>query len=58
MTTLRELLNRPGVWNLDKGASTVGFKATSMYGLLPVTGRCHEISGDGQTTAAQTLSAG
>ena len=58
MTTLQELLGNAtsvGVWNLAPESSTVGFKAKSMYGLLPVKGRFHDVSGDGQITDASNL---
>jgi polyisoprenoid-binding protein YceI len=58
MTNVQELLGKTtsvGVWNLVPDSSTIGFKARSMYGLVPVTGRFHDISGDGQITDAQKL---
>ena len=58
MTNVQELLGNTtsvGVWNLVPDCSTIGFKARSMYGLVPVKGRFHDISGDGQITDAQKL---
>ncbi len=58
MPSTQELLNNPesvGVWNVDPGRSTIGFKAKSMWGLAPVNGRFTEFSGDGQITDMQTV---
>ena len=58
MTDVQELLGKTtsvGVWNLVPDSSTIGFKGRSMYGLVPVKGRFHDISGDGQITDAQKL---
>jgi polyisoprenoid-binding protein YceI len=58
MPSTQELLSNPesvGVWNVDPGRSTIGFKAKSMWGLTPVNGRFTEFSGDGQITDTQTV---
>ena len=58
MASTEELLSNPasvGVWNVDPGRSTIGFKAKSMWGLAPVKGHFAEFSGDGQITDAQTV---
>ena len=58
MPSTQELLSNPesvGVWNVDPGRSTIGFKAKSMWGLAPVNGRFAEFSGDGQITDTQTV---
>jgi polyisoprenoid-binding protein YceI len=58
MPSTQELLSNPasvGVWNVDPGRSTIGFKAKSMWGLAPVNGRFTEFSGDGQITDTQTV---
>ena len=58
MPSTQELLSNPesvGVWNVDPGRSTIGFKARSMWGLAPVNGRFAEFSGDGQITDTQTV---
>jgi polyisoprenoid-binding protein YceI len=58
MPSTQELLSNPesvGVWNVDPGRSTIGFKARSMWGLAPVNGRFTEFSGDGQITDTQTV---
>ena len=58
MASTRELLSNPasvGVWNVDPGRSTIGFKAKSMWGLAPVKGHFAEFSGDGQITDTQTV---
>lgn len=58
MTSPQELLSNPasvGVWNVDPGRSTVGFKVRSMWGLKPVKGRFTEFNGDGQITGTQTV---
>ena len=58
MPSTQELLSNPesvGVWNVDPGRSTIGFKAKSMWGLAPVKGHFAEFSGDGQITDTQTV---
>ena len=58
MTTLQEFLGNTtsvGVWSLVPDRSTVAFKTKSMYGLVPVKGRFHEFSGDGQITDAPNI---
>ncbi len=58
MTTLQEFLGNTtsvGVWNLVPDRSTVAFMTKSMYGLVPVKGRFHEFSGDGQITDAPNI---
>ena len=58
MASTQELLSNPasvGVWNVDPGRSTIGFKAKSMWGLAPVKGHFTEVSGDGQITDTQTV---
>jgi polyisoprenoid-binding protein YceI len=58
MASTQELLTNPtsvGVWNVDPGRSTIGFKAKSMWGLAPVKGQFTEFSGDGQITDTQTV---
>jgi polyisoprenoid-binding protein YceI len=58
MASTQELLSNPasvGVWNVDPGRSTIGFKAKSMWGLAPVKGRFAEFNGDGQITDTQTV---
>ena len=58
MPSTQELLSNPesvGVWNVDPGRSTIGFKAKSMWGLAPVKGHFTEFSGDGQITDTQTV---
>ncbi|WP_102144663.1 YceI family protein [Mycobacterium hubeiense] len=55
MASVQELLNSSettGVWNLVPDRSTVGFRAKSMWGAMPVKGRFSEISGDGQVTGS------
>jgi polyisoprenoid-binding protein YceI len=58
MASTQELLSNPasvGVWNIDQGQSTIGFKAKSMWGLASVKGRFKDFSGDGQITHTQTF---
>ncbi len=58
MPSTQELLSNPesvGVWNVDPGRSTIGFKAKSMWGLASVNGRFTEFSGDGQITDTQMV---
>jgi polyisoprenoid-binding protein YceI len=58
MPSTQELLSNPesvGVWNVDPGRSTIGFKAKSMWGLAPVKGHFADFSGDGQITDTQTV---
>lgn len=58
MSTITALLassGSVGVWTLVPERSTIGFKAKSMWGLLPVNGRFTEFSGDGQITETQTV---
>jgi polyisoprenoid-binding protein YceI len=58
MASTQELLSNPasvGVWNVDPGRSTIGFKSRSFYGLVPVNGQFSEFSGDGQITETQTV---
>lgn len=58
MASTQELLSNPasvGVWNVDPGRSTIGFKSRSFYGLVPVKGHFSEFSGDGQITETQTV---
>jgi polyisoprenoid-binding protein YceI len=58
MASTQELLSNPtsvGVWKVDPGRSTIGFKAKSMWGLAPVKGQFTEFSGDGQITDTQTV---
>jgi polyisoprenoid-binding protein YceI len=58
MASTQELLSDPaavGVWSVDPHRSTIGFRATTMWGLAPVKGRFTEFSGDGQITDAQTV---
>src|SRR5829696_36641 len=58
MASTQELLSNPtsvGVWNIDPGQSTIGFKAKSMWGLASVKGRFNEFGGDGQITDTQTF---
>jgi polyisoprenoid-binding protein YceI len=58
MASMEELLSNPasvGVWNLDPGRSTIGFKSRSFYGLAPVKGHFSDFSGDGQITETQTV---
>ena len=58
MASTQELLSNPasvGVWNVDPGRSTIGFKAKSMWGIAPVKGHFAEFSGDGQITDTQTV---
>jgi polyisoprenoid-binding protein YceI len=58
MASTQEVLSNPtsvGVWNVDPGRSTIGFKAKSMWGLAPVKGHFAEFSGDGQIADTQTL---
>ena len=58
MASTQELLSNPasaGVWNVDPGRSTIGFKAKSMWGLAPVKGHFAEFNGDGQITDTQTV---
>ena len=59
MASLSEFFSDPssaGTWTVDTGQSTIGVKAKSMWGLLPVKGRFTEFSGGGQITAPQTVS--
>ena len=58
MASTQELLSNPasvGVWNVDPGRSSIGFKSRSFYGLVPVKGHFSEFSGDGQITETQTV---
>jgi polyisoprenoid-binding protein YceI len=58
MASTQELLSNAasvGVWNVDPGRSTIGFKAKSMWGIAPVKGHFAEFSGDGQITDTQTV---
>lgn len=58
MPTTQELLSNPasvGVWKIDPGRSTIGFKAKSMWGLAAVKGSFKEFDGDGQITDTQTV---
>ena len=58
MASTHELLSNPasvGVWNVDPGRSTIGFKSRSFYGLVPVKGHFSDFSGDGQITDTQTV---
>jgi polyisoprenoid-binding protein YceI len=58
MASTQELLSNPasvGVWNVDPGRSTIGFKSRSFYGLVPVKGHFSDFSGDGQITDTQTV---
>ena len=58
MASTQELLSNPasvGVWTVDPGRSTIGFKAKSMWGIAPVKGHFAEFSGDGQITDTQTV---
>lgn len=58
MASTQELLSNPtsvGVWNVDPGRSTIGFKCRSFYGLVPVKGHFSDVSGDGQITETQTI---
>jgi polyisoprenoid-binding protein YceI len=58
MASTQELLSNPasvGVWNIDPGRSTIGFKSRSFYGLVPVKGHFSDFSGDGQITDTQTV---
>src|ERR1700761_6463225 len=53
MTTVETLLNDPdtaGVWSLDGGRSTLGFKIRNFWGLINVKGRFTAVDGDGQVT--------
>jgi len=59
MVSLSEFFSDPasaGTWTLVGDQSTITVKAKSMWGLLPVTGRFTEFSGEGQVTAPQTVS--
>lgn len=54
MPGLTELLADPanaGVWNLAPDRSTIAVKSKTFWGLVPVTTRFTEISGNGQLTA-------
>jgi polyisoprenoid-binding protein YceI len=58
MESMQELLSNPasvGVWNVDPGRSTIGFKSRSFYGLVPVKGHFADFSGDGQITETQIV---
>jgi polyisoprenoid-binding protein YceI len=58
MASTQELLSSPasvGVWNVDPGRSTIGFKAKSMWGLASVKGTFKDFDGNGQITDAQTV---
>jgi polyisoprenoid-binding protein YceI len=58
MASMQEFLSNPasvGVWNVDPGRSTIGFKSRSFYGLVPVKGHFSDFSGDGQITETQTV---
>jgi polyisoprenoid-binding protein YceI len=53
MSDIDTLLNDPGtdgVWSLDAGRSTVGFRIKNFWGLINVKGRFPEVNGDGQIT--------
>src|SRR5580693_7410817 len=53
MSDIDTLLNDPGtdgVWSLDAGRSTVGFRIKNFWGLANVNGRFPEVNGDGQIT--------
>jgi polyisoprenoid-binding protein YceI len=59
MTTLQELLSSNasvGVWTLDPGRSSIGFKAKGMWGLASVKGRYTDFSGDGQISSPTAIS--
>lgn len=54
MTTLETLLSDPdttGGWNLVADRSVVGFKVKNMWGLIPVKGEFHELSGRGELSS-------
>ncbi|MBV8928000.1 MAG: YceI family protein [Mycobacteriaceae bacterium] len=58
MSTVTTLLSSPqavGVWKVVPSRSTIGFRAKSMWGLVPVKGTFSEFSGDGQITDTQTV---
>ncbi len=58
VTNLKELLTNAqsvGVWTLVPERSTIGFKAKSMWGLVPVKGTYSDFSGDGQITDPATI---
>jgi polyisoprenoid-binding protein YceI len=58
MASTQKLLSNPasvGVWNVDPGRSTIGFKSKSLWGLAAVKGSFAEFSGDGQITDTQTV---
>jgi len=58
MASTQELLSKPasvGVWKVDPGRSTIGFKAKSMWGLASVKGSFKDFDGDGQITNTQTV---
>jgi polyisoprenoid-binding protein YceI len=58
MASAQELLSKAasvGVWKVDPGRSTIGFKAKSMWGLASVKGSFKDFDGDGQITDTQTV---
>src|SRR5690349_6980154 len=59
MASLSEFFSDPasaGTWTLVPDQSTITVRAKSMWGLVPVTGRFGEFSGEGQVAAPQTVS--
>jgi polyisoprenoid-binding protein YceI len=45
-----------GNWSLDEATSTIGLRSRSMWGLAPVKGVFHRVSGQGTVTAAGEVS--
>ena len=59
MTTLETLLRDPetvGTWTLAPNRSTITFKIKNMWGLMPVTGKFTEFSGEGRLTDKAAVS--
>jgi polyisoprenoid-binding protein YceI len=59
MPSTQALLSDPasvGGWSVDPNASTIGFRAKSMWGLSTVKGRFTDFTGEGQITDTQTVS--
>jgi polyisoprenoid-binding protein YceI len=59
MASLSEFFSDPasaGTWTVVADQSIITVKAKSLWGLVPVTGRFTEFSGEGLLTAPQTVS--
>lgn len=59
MTSLSELFSDPGStgsWTLDPAGSSIAARSRTMWGLVPVTVRFTEFTGEGELAAPQTVS--